>query len=189
MFLVMGHPFNFELYEMIRGIMCGGFEFGITEPSNISLLRRLSEERDGVTQKLLGVEVMEIEEAVMNRLRISAKTAKNEINEPNIKYLSNKILQFLVGEKGSEVRIEAVDAGYIVKVGPPGAMEEFTRFTRMTGNTVVARLKALASMDLVERRKSQNGSFSVVWRSERYDLHLRTEVDDCGETLVLSLAA
>jgi CheY-like chemotaxis protein len=187
--VAISQPFNFELHEMIRSLLGAEFEFGITEPSNISVLYKLAEEHDRDSQKIPGSEGMVIEENALTRLRTTAKSVKNEINEPQIKYLTGKLLQFLTAEKAAEMRIEAKGAGYLVRAGAANALEEFTRLNRMTGNMVVARLKALGGMDIVERRKQQKGTFGIIGRCENYRLALSTETTDYGENLILTPAA
>ena len=187
--LAISHPFNFELHEMIRNLLGADFEFGITEPANISVLYKIAEEHASEPQKISGPDGMVIEESALNRLRTAAKSVKNEINEPHVKYLTGKLLQFLDAEKTAGMRIEAKGACYLVRAGEAGALEEFTRFNRMTGNMVVARLKVLGGMDIVERHKPQAGTFGIVCHSEIYKLALSTEVSDYGESLVLTPAA
>jgi len=187
--LAISHPFNFELHEVIRNILASEFEFVITEPSNISVLYKLAEEHDSYPQTIPGTEKTIIEEAALNRLRAAAKSVKNEINEPHVKYLTGKLLQFLGEEKTAEARIEAKGPCYFVRTGAADALEEFTRFNRMTGNTVAARLKALSGMDILERRKPQKGAFDLIRSSGNYRLSLSTEATDYGENLIITQAA
>ncbi|HNW44120.1 MAG TPA: response regulator [Elusimicrobiales bacterium] len=187
--LAISHPFNFELHELIRNLLGAEFEFGITEPANISVLYKLAEEYALDLQKIPGGEGLALEEAALNRLRSAAKSVKNEINEPHVKYLTGKLLQFLGEEKPAEMRIEAKGACYLVRAGAPGALDEIARLNRMEGNMASARLKALGGMDIVERNKPQTGTFGLVCRSEIYRLTLATEVTDCGENLSLKPAA
>ena len=186
--IILNHPFNFELHEMIRSLLGADFEFGITEPSNISALYKLNEEHGADSQRVPGAGGIVIEEAALNRLRTAVKSAKNEMNEPRIKYLTGKLLQVLAEEKPAEIRIEAQGACYLVKTGAPGAYEEFARFNRTTGNMVVARLKALGGMDILERSKPQAGAFGIVRSSELNRLALATEGNANGESLVLKPA-
>jgi CheY-like chemotaxis protein len=186
--LVMSQPFDLELQDMIRGIMGGEFDFGITEPGNISVLYKMVLEHDTHPQKIPGGGAMALEEAAINRLRAAAKSAKNEINEPHVKYLTGKILQFLAEEKTASARIEVNGSGYLVAVGAAGTMTEFTRLNRMAGNMVTARLKAMAGMNVLERNTPQNGSFVILCGMDPYKLNLRTEPSDLGENLVLAPA-
>ncbi len=186
--IVLGHPFNFELHEMIRSLLGADFEFAVTEPANISALYRLNEEHGSDSQRVPGAGGIVIEEAALNRLRTAVKSAKNEMNEPRVKYLTGKLLQVLAEEKPAEIRLEAQGACYLVKTGAPGAYEEFARFNRTTGNMVLARLKALGGMDILERSKPQAGSFGIVRSAELSRLSLATEGGAAGESLVLKPA-
>jgi len=187
--LAISQPFNLELHDMIRSILGSEFEFGITEPSNISFLYRLAQEPASDFRKVPGAEDMYIAEEAVVRLRTAAKSANNEINEPHIKYLTGKLLQFLAEEKGAQARIEAQGACYQVKAGAPNAPEDFTRLNMRTGNMVMARLKAMAGMDILERRNPQKGAFAVISRTETCRLSLATEVSENGESLVLTPSA
>ncbi len=187
--LAISHPFNFELHEMIRNILGSDFEFGITEPSNISVLYKMTEERDLEPQRIPGTGGMVIEGTALNRLKAAAKSVKNEINEPHVKYLTGKLLQFLAEERTAAARLEAGVDGYLVRTGAGSDLKEFTRFNRMTGNLVVARLKALGGLDILERNKRQTGAFSVLSPSENIKLSLSAEPNDYGESLVLTPAA
>jgi type II secretory ATPase GspE/PulE/Tfp pilus assembly ATPase PilB-like protein len=59
----------------------------------------------------------------------------------------------------------------------------------MTGNMVVARLKALAGMDIVERNKQQTGAFAITCHSVNYRLSLSTVIADYGESLIMTPVA
>ena len=187
--LAISNPFNFELHEMIHSLMGADFAFCITEPSNISVLYRMAAEYGTDSQKIPGADTMLIEEAALNRLRAAAKSVKNEINEARIKYLTGKLLQYMAAEKPAVMRIEAGGACYLVSTGAAGALAEFARFSRMTGNMVVARLKALGGMDIIERNKPQVGAFAIIVSSENYRLALATEAGGSGESLILKPSA
>ncbi|MCX5786682.1 MAG: response regulator [Elusimicrobia bacterium] len=184
--LAISHPFDLELHELIRGIMGAEFEFGITEPSNISALYTLASPAGADIQKIPGDEGMVIEEAALNRLRAAAKGVQNEINASHLKYLTGRLLQFLAEEMTAEARIEVQGDCYLVRAGAPDALEEFTRFTLITGAMVIARLKALGGMDILERSKPQKGAFSIICRSGNCRLTLSTETADYGESLILT---
>jgi CheY-like chemotaxis protein len=185
--LAMQDPFNLELHDMIRGIMGSDFEYAITEPSNISALYRLASDQDAHPQKIPG-QGMAVEEPALARLRGAVKSVKNEMNEPKVKYLTGRILQFLGEEKGAAVRMDVSGTGYLVTAGAPGAMAEFVRLSRMDGNMVAARLKTLGGMDLLERRSPQTGSFFILCGVDPHKLSLRTEPSDVGESLMISPA-
>jgi CheY-like chemotaxis protein len=187
--LAISNPFNFELQEMIHNVMGADFAYGITEPSNISVLYKMAVEYGSDSQKIPGTEGMQVEEAALNRLRAAAKSVKNEINEARVKYLTGKLLQYMAAEKPDEMRIEAGGTCYLVRTGAAGALADFARLNRMTGNMVVARLKALGGMDILERNKPQAGAFAIIFSSENYRLALATEPGDFGETLVLKPSA
>ena len=186
--VAMGHPFNFELHEIIRGIMGSDFESGITEPGNISALYNLAEETGSDAQNIPGEEPMAVEESALNQLRAAAKSVKNEINDPHVKYLTGRIIQTVLAESADEMRIEPEGARYPVRFVSSGTLEEFAIFKRATANMVMARLKALAGLNMLERSKPQSGGFSVAGPSGKFRLALSTIISELGESLVIKPA-
>jgi general secretion pathway protein E len=90
-------------------------------------------------------------------------------------------------QRASDVHLEPTDQGSRVRFRIDGVMHERFLFDRADGMHVASALKALAQIDVAERRKAQDGRFRVRTKTGEVDFRVATASAIHGEKLVLRI--
>lgn len=110
-----------------------------------------------------------------------------EGDEGPIADLVNQVLNRAVRLRASDVHIEPAENEVIIRIRVDGALEELTRQPATVAAPIVSRLKVLGKMNIVERRRPQDGQFSAVAAGREIDVRMATVATLFGEKAVLRL--
>lgn len=113
-----------------------------------------------------GIEVSTEEEA--DEIDISA--AKGD-DAPAVK-LINMILVRALKEKASDIHIEPLDKGVVVRFRVDGTMREVMTPPKALLSALNSRLKILAQLDIAERFQPQDGKFQIRYEGRQIDFRL-----------------
>lgn len=100
---------------------------------------------------------------------------------------AREVLEQALAQRASDVHLEPTDQGSRVRFRIDGVMHERFSFDRADGLHVAAALKALAQIDVAERRKAQDGRFRVRTKHGEVDFRVATASSIHGEKLVLRI--
>jgi type II secretory ATPase GspE/PulE/Tfp pilus assembly ATPase PilB-like protein len=100
---------------------------------------------------------------------------------------ARNILEEAVSERASDIHLEPQSDGCRIRFRIDGALQERLTFTRTDGLRVVAALKALAQIDVAEKRRAQDGRFRVRTGSGDVDFRAATTNAIHGEKMVLRI--
>ena len=97
------------------------------------------------------------------------------------------VLGEAISERASDIHLEPQSDGCRIRFRIDGALQERMTFTRTDGLRVVAALKALAQIDVAEKRRAQDGRFRV--RTGNGDIDFRAATTNAihGEKMVLRI--
>jgi type IV pilus assembly protein PilB len=109
----------------------------------------------------------------------------NPQKESSVAELVNNILARAIDFRASDIHIEPTELDLHVRARIDGKLETITRLKSEFGAPIVSRLKVLARMNIVERRRPQDGQFSFNIGSKTIDVRLATVATLFGEKLVL----
>jgi type IV pilus assembly protein PilB len=109
----------------------------------------------------------------------------NPQKESSIAELVNNILARAIDFRASDIHIEPTETDLHIRARIDGKMETVTRLKSEFAAPVVSRLKVLARMNIVERRRPQDGQFSFTIGTKTIDVRLATVATLFGEKLVL----
>jgi type IV pilus assembly protein PilB len=101
--------------------------------------------------------------------------------------LVNKIVTQAFRDRASDIHVEPTEGRVRVRYRIDGSMREVLSLPASTGPELVSRIKVMAEMDIVERRRSQDGQFSIVIDGANVDVRISTGATIWGETAVLRL--
>ena len=87
----------------------------------------------------------------------------------------------------SDIHIEPREEGYKIRVRKDGVMQKFMSMSRKPGIQLVACLKNMASMDIAERRASQDGKILRKFEGNRLEFRCSTVPGKHGEKMVLRI--
>lgn len=126
-----------------------------------------------------------------------AKEVKREISDDNYKSndqdesavmrLINLILKDAVLRKASDVHIEPDARNVSVRCRVDGVLEEIFVFDLEIYNAIASRIKILGNLDISEKRKAQDGRFSMNINKGVYDFRLSTIPTYFGESIVMRI--
>jgi general secretion pathway protein E len=97
------------------------------------------------------------------------------------------VLGQALAQRASDVHLEPTDQGSRVRFRIDGVMHERFTFDRADGLHVASALKALAQIDVAERRKAQDGRFRIRTKAGEVDFRVATASAIHGEKLVLRI--
>jgi type IV pilus assembly protein PilB len=132
------------------------------------------------------------DESVQEFWRTSA--ARQQIDEvigatdeaPIIK-LVNKIVTQALRDRASDVHIEPTAGRIRIRYRVDGSLREVLSLPDTAGPELISRIKIMAEMDIVERRRPQDGQFEMVVDGAGVDVRVATGATIFGETAVLRL--
>ena len=90
-------------------------------------------------------------------------------------------------DRASDVHIEPMDALVRVRFRIDGVLHDVVTLPTSMGGAVTSRLKVLAGMNIVERRRSQDGQFTTAVEGREIDVRVASTGTVAGEKLVLRL--
>ncbi len=124
----------------------------------------------------------------------SAAAKQQQINdvitatdEAPIIQLVNKIVTQALRDRASDIHIEPTDGEIRIRYRVDGALREVLSLPAATGPELVSRIKIMADMDIVERRRPQDGQFETKIDGAGVDVRVATGATIWGETAVLRL--
>jgi type IV pilus assembly protein PilB len=101
--------------------------------------------------------------------------------------LVNKIVTQALRDRASDIHIEPTDKRVRVRFRIDGALTEVLSLPEPTGPALVSRLKIMADMNIVERRRPQDGQFQTLVDGRELDVRVATAPTIWGEKAVLRL--
>lgn len=115
------------------------------------------------------------------------ETASDD-DAPVVRFVSLLISQ-AIDDRASDIHIEPGEKSLIVRYRIDGVLKETQRASRAIQDGVISRLKIMASVDIAERRKPQDGRISVQHNGKKVDLRLATLPTVWGEKIVMRILA
>jgi type IV pilus assembly protein PilB len=101
--------------------------------------------------------------------------------------LVERIIAQAMFDRSSDVHIESVDGVCRVRYRIDGALTEVLRLPLRMAAPIVSRIKILADMSIVERRRPQDGQFTMLVDGKPLDVRVATSSTIWGEKAVLRL--
>ncbi len=99
----------------------------------------------------------------------------------------NKMIRQALRDRASDVHIEPTDGRIRIRFRVDGALREVLSLPASAGPELVSRIKIMAEMDIVERRRPQDGQFQMTIDGSGLDVRVATGATIWGETAVLRL--
>lgn len=112
---------------------------------------------------------------------------KDSVSTPPILKLTNKIMVDGVKARASDIHIEPMQSAVSVRLRIDGVMSNVLEIPKRLQSYITTRFKLLASMDIAERRRPQDGRFRVRIAGDVVDLRVSSLPTAYGEKIVLRL--
>jgi type IV pilus assembly protein PilB len=107
-------------------------------------------------------------------------------NAPVVKIV-NVILEQAVHDRASDVHIEPMGDTVRVRVRTDGALHQITTLPGPMGPSLISRIKVMSDMNIVERRRPQDGQMAVMIGGRDLDVRVSTMPTAFGEKCVMRI--
>lgn len=116
----------------------------------------------------------------------SDSTLQFDENAPVVQVV-NRVITQAVRQRASDVHIEPTEEDVTVRYRIDGAMTDAIRLPQRMGPAVTSRIKVMAELNIVERRRPQDGQFGVNVDGRPIDFRVSVVPTMHGEKTVLRL--
>jgi len=96
-----------------------------------------------------------------------------------------RLLESAVAASATDIHLERVGDSMRVRFRVDGVLRNMLEIPASRAEAVVSRIKVLCNLDVTERRRPQDGHFTVEDRSQRFDFRVSTFPTVAGEKMVL----
>lgn len=107
-------------------------------------------------------------------------------NAPVVRVI-NLILEQAVRERASDVHVEPREDSVRVRVRTDGALHEIMQLPEAMGQPLLSRIKVMSNLNIVERRRPQDGNFATTVLGKEVDVRVATSPTVFGEMVVMRL--
>ncbi len=111
--------------------------------------------------------------------------ASDLLEEGPIISLVNQTISRAILDRASDIHIEPVSRGVRIRFRIDGVLHEIGKLPKNVHPQVLTRIKILAGLDISERRKPQDGRFTITIEGNRIDLRVATLPTYLGEKVVI----
>ena len=113
---------------------------------------------------------------------------QEDVNSSPVVVLVNSLVEQAVRQRASDVHIEAGPDRVRVRFRVDGVLYTTSAYDLRLLPAIVARVKIISGLDISEKRKPQDGRFSVTVDRREYDVRVSTLPTVYGEKCVMRLA-
>ncbi len=146
------------------------------------------------TLEKMGITLDETEDAVVEEISDRTDAERLEItdlrsmgHEAPVVQLVNQIVLRAVRAEASDIHIEPVGSGLLVRLRVDGILQDNVAIPRSMQPAVISRIKILSKMDIAERRVPQDGRFQARVEGSHIDFRVSTLPGIMGEKVVIRL--
>ena len=101
--------------------------------------------------------------------------------------LADSIVEKAVTQRASDIHLEPKATQSVVRFRIDGEMQEMFTMKKKLGAQVISRFKALAGLDIAERRRPQDGAVESTIDGRTFKMRLATTSTPDGECLIIRL--
>ncbi len=187
--LVLSDPFNWDLVETVKTFWDPGAPFHLLVAGPDVILSLLTGAAAVVPNAPRQKEDVYHVGPEAEAGHASARALDPQVlaTDGPVASVANDMLAAAVAQRASDIHIEPKANTTVVRFRIDGDLREFSTLDRATASMLISRLKALAELDIAERRRPQDGSFEAAVGDRRFKLRLATTSTPSGESLIVRL--
>ncbi len=119
--------------------------------------------------------------------KTSLDVSRIEVGEAPISNLIQQLIERSVLERASDLHFETYADHVIVRARVDGRLRDLVQLPARLAPAISSRIKVLAQMNIVERRRPQDGQFSTTVGDRQVDIRASSVATVHGEKIVLRL--
>ena len=139
---------------------------------------------ESVADLVRGIDTVDNLETIREE-KVDVREVQKIAEEPPLIRLVNLIILKAIDEGASDIHIEPSKDRLRVRYRLDGKLHEVQSLPRALHVSVAARLKIMSSLDIIERRRPQDGRITVKVRNREVDLRVSTFPTNLGEKIVI----
>ena len=128
----------------------------------------------------------ELEESAATQLAATENMEGQDGDAPIVRFVNLLVTQ-AIDDRASDIHVEPGESHLTVRYRIDGVLHEMQRADRNIQDGVISRLKIMASIDIAERRRPQDGRLSVAHNGRKVDLRVATLPTVWGEKIVMRI--
>jgi len=176
-YIATSDPLNYDALETLERYIA-------TKPVSL----RLASEND-IRRIFVRLDIIQKTRSIVEEVKreIHTEGIKNESEESAIMRLIILAIKDAILRNGSDLHIEPSANDMSIRVRVDGVLHESFVFDLEIYNALVSRIKILGHLDISEKRKAQDGRFSLSVDGGKYDFRLSTTPTLYGESVVMRI--
>jgi type IV pilus assembly protein PilB len=180
--IAVADPLDAGLLNVLRSLPVAEVRLALGLPT---LLRN----RINQTYPALSAVHTDIEAFRVSDVLLDSAEATQTVVDPNapIVQVVNKIVTQALRDRASDVHVEPAEDFVRVRFRIDGALKDVIELPPKMGPALVSRVKIMAEMNIVERRRPQDGQFEMNIDGRDLDVRVSTTSTIWGEKMVLRL--
>lgn len=112
---------------------------------------------------------------------------EEQLKSAPIVKLINTVLEQGVRHRASDIHIEPYEKNIRIRYRIDGQLKQMFDYEKTLLNAIIARIKIMASMDIAEKRKPQDGRISINVDKTEYDVRISSIPTIYGEKIVMRI--
>jgi len=153
----------------------------------LPLLERLKRPTSG-RRKPAAAESSELPFSFLKKDGTPALDAAKDDDELSQNVVQARRMMIVAMQAGAtDVHFEPHEHDYIARLRVDGVLRDGDKIDPLMGKGIISAIKVIADMDITERRRPQDGTFSATLGDARYDIRVASTPTSYGEKLVLRL--
>ena len=177
---ILSNPFDWMLLDTLKKLfgLQRGTLLNLAKPEHIEILFE-----QPIEQSLTMGREKPDEITTESTEEISLK----DVEKGPIVGIANNILSSAVYERASDIHIEPKVDHTVIRFRIDGDMRDTYSLKNAIGIMLISRIKAIAGLDITERRRPQDGAVEAVINGRTFKLRLATTSTPSGESMILRL--
>src|SRR6478609_11762000 len=185
--VAIADPFDPEVHALLRKLPVGVVQLTLGVPSHVRT--RVNQTYRALSE--LDTHIADFAEsdtaAELAAAGAEAGAAAALADDAPVIQVVNKILTQALRDRASDVHIEPTDEDVRVRFRVDGALQEVLSLPVDMGPALVSRIKIMADMNIVERRRPQDGQLEMNIDGRHLDVRVSTTSTIWGEKTVMRL--
>jgi type II secretory ATPase GspE/PulE/Tfp pilus assembly ATPase PilB-like protein/CheY-like chemotaxis protein len=181
------NPFDMDAEKMLAFATGREVRMLLGSPSKIrEKLDELYRETESVVSRLLEGISGDFEVEQIKDEEESAVSAEQASQRPILRLVDGMIADG-VSNRASDIHIEPVEGGVIVRYRIDGVLRQAMKIPRSAGVPLISRVKIMSGLDIADRLRPQDGRTRVSVNGEAVDLRVSTLPASHGEKVVIRI--
>src|SRR3954469_8285978 len=181
------NPFDMDAEKMLAFATGREVRMLLGSPSKIrEKLDELYRETETAVARLLEGFATDFDVQQLKDEEESAASAEQASQRPILRLVDTMIADG-VTNRASDIHIEAVEGGVVVRYRIDGVLRQVMKIPRNAGVPLISRIKIMSKLDIADRLRPQDGRARVSVNGEPVDLRVSTLPASHGEKVVIRI--